>query len=94
MDITGSLTCFIVKRSLSVTVLSLMVSKSTVIAKGIPHSSVLAYLLPIETPESSILDETPALVKLVSIFKLFKDQSFTDDLNDISKLIVCNKWKN
>ena len=53
--------------SLRVTVSSLRVSKSTVIAKGIPHSSVLAYLLPIVVPESSILEEMPALVRIDSI---------------------------
>ena len=38
----GILTYFMVSRSLRVTVLSARVSKSTVMAKGIPHSSVRA----------------------------------------------------
>ena len=54
-------------KSLSVTVSSLIVSKSTVIANGIPHSSVLEYLFPIVCPESSIFEEMPALVSIVSI---------------------------
>jgi len=35
------------------------VSKSTVIANGIPHSSVQAYLLPIACELSSIFELTP-----------------------------------
>ena len=73
---TFILTCFRVFKSLKVTVLSLSVSKSTVIANGIPHSSVLAYLLPIDWPESSTLDVTPALVKIDSIFKLHRQYTY------------------
>ena len=61
------LTYFIVTNSLSVTVWSLNVSWSTVIPNGIPHSSVLAYLLPIDWPESSTLDEIPAKLSAFSI---------------------------
>jgi len=38
-----------------------------VIPNGIPHSSVLAYLLPIDWPESSTLDEIPAKLSAFSI---------------------------
>jgi hypothetical protein len=59
----GSLICFMVSSSLIVIDSFSRVSKSTVNAYGIPHSSVLAYLFPTETPESSILAERPALVR-------------------------------
>ncbi len=55
-----------VPRSLRVTVWSLRESKSTVMAKGMPHSSVLAYLLPMEVPESSTLEEMLFLVNSLS----------------------------
>ena len=61
----GSLIYFIVSISLMVTVLSSKVSKSMVKAYGIPHSSVLAYLLPTVWPESSNLELIPAAVSKV-----------------------------
>lgn len=57
----GILTYFIVATSLKVTELSFKVMSSTVTANGIPNSSVLAYLLPILSPDSSIFDDIPAL---------------------------------
>jgi|APCry1669190288_1035285.scaffolds.fasta_scaffold28136_1 hypothetical protein len=68
----GTLIYFIVLSSLIVTQLSSKVSKSTVKAYGIPHSSVLAYLFPTDTPESSIFDERPEFVKSYSKIRNFK----------------------
>jgi hypothetical protein len=67
---TLTLICFVVSISLKVTDKSLDVSGSTVIAKGIPNSSVLAYLLPMLTPVSSTLLEIPLLINSCSIEKL------------------------
>lgn len=63
----GILIYFIVLSSLIVTQLSSKDSKSTVNAYGMPHSSVLAYLFPTDTPESSILDDKPEFVKSYSL---------------------------
>jgi hypothetical protein len=53
--------------------LSFKVISSTVTAKGIPNSSVLAYLLPILSPDSSIFEEIPALTKAFSFLKFIKN---------------------
>ncbi len=73
----GILDCFISERFLIVTVLLSKVSKSTVIANGIPSSSVQEYLLPIEFPPQSVLHYILAAFKLLSIsFTLLINVSF------------------
>lgn len=57
--VTGTLTYFVVNISLRVTAASTRLSLSTVIANGIPISSVLAYFFPIVTPLLSVLHEVP-----------------------------------
>ena len=72
ISIIGILIYFIVLSSLIVTQLSSKDSKSTVKAYGIPHSSVLAYLFPTDTPESSIFEESPEFVKSYSLKQNYK----------------------
>ena len=60
----GTLNCFMVNSSLKVTDFSSKVWKSIVIPKGIPISSVLAYLLPMDWPESSTLQEITFFLSL------------------------------
>lgn len=68
--------------SLKVTEPSFRVCSSIVQAKGIPTSSVLAYLLPMPSAISSILYEMPLAtkddpnqIKFKKIFFIFKKQS-------------------
>ena len=53
----GILIYFVVSISLSVTLYVVIVSLSTVIANGIPISSVRAYFFPKETPVLSVLHD-------------------------------------
>lgn len=62
----GTLSCFIVSSYLSVTEFSSKVWKSTVTPKGIPISSVLAYLFPMDCPVSSTLQVIRLLLNLCS----------------------------
>lgn len=62
----GNLIYFIEIISLSVTVLSSNVSKSIVIANGIPISSVLEYLLPIALEPQSLLHIIPFFLNYFS----------------------------
>jgi len=80
-----------VSRSLRVTVESLRVSKSTVMAKGIPHSSVRAYRFPIVWPESSIFDDTPERVSIDSANNVTHDFRLTDVLDKVVQLRVRNQ---
>mmetsp|Transcript_85854 Transcript_85854/g.166484 ORF Transcript_85854/g.166484 Transcript_85854/m.166484 type:complete len:408 (+) Transcript_85854:202-1425(+) len=59
----GRRTCACVSRSRRVTVSLSMVSKSTVMPKGVPTSSARAYLLPIDCPDASTLLVRPAAVR-------------------------------
>lgn len=79
-------------RSLIVTVSSFNVSKSTVIAKGIPHSSVLAYLFPTVTPESSTLLVTPFFINVFSTGNVkLCDIILTDLLNFLVHVSIVHK---
>jgi len=87
----GSLTCLVLNSSLIVIVSSFNVSKSTVKAYGIPHSSVLAYLLPTVWVESSTLLEIPALVNIFS--KTIKAIFLTNFLNPLVEFRCACKWQ-
>lgn len=62
----GKRTYFVVSISLNVTVFDVIVSLSTVIANGIPISSVLAYFFPNATPVLSVLQDNPSFFKEIA----------------------------
>jgi hypothetical protein len=76
-----------VSRSRSVIEPLLRVSKSTVIPNGVPSSSFLAYLLPIDAPDESRLLEIPRARRRAEIFRTNGLNCEFEDSGTISTLV-------